>query len=62
VTPDQEARFWGKVVVVENCWEWAGTVVNGGYPGGLHVVNPRRHLRPLARAPVNRPGARFRSR
>lgn len=26
-----EDRFWMQVVMVENCWEWIGTVNSGGY-------------------------------
>ena len=26
-----EARFWSKVVVVENCWEWIGCTTPSGY-------------------------------
>lgn len=29
MTPDVEARFWAKVVVVENCWEWCGCTSRG---------------------------------
>lgn len=28
-----EARFWPKVLMVENCWEWLGAITGNGYGG-----------------------------
>ena len=29
--PKDEARFWSKVIVVDNCWQWAGVITKRGY-------------------------------
>lgn len=31
MTPDEEIRFWSKVLVVDSCWEWVGAL--NPYPG-----------------------------
>lgn len=33
MTPNEEARFWKAVVVVEDCWEWCNHVNRDGYGG-----------------------------
>lgn len=54
VTPEQEARFWAKVVVVESCWEWVGATSNGygqmkadGKAKSAHRLSYEHHVGPI---------------
>lgn len=31
LSPDQQRRFWSKVSVTDDCWEWNSTIATNGY-------------------------------